>query len=112
MATGDNFADADSPRVAVKVGDSGDIGIVKIQDLLFTVSGPTAGAVLVEWNVEQSVKGSAAMWDSHIRIGGAIGSKLQNKQCPKKTGKVNKDCIAASLLLHLTASSTAYLENV
>ncbi|KAJ5869330.1 hypothetical protein N7455_004271 [Penicillium solitum] len=112
MATGDNFADAEDPRVAVMVGYSGDIGLVEIQDLLFTVSGPTAGAILVEWNVEQSVKGSAAMWDSHIRIGGAIGSKLQNKQCPKKTGKINKDCIAASLLLHLTASSTAYLENI
>ncbi|KAL6234792.1 hypothetical protein BDW75DRAFT_230891 [Aspergillus navahoensis] len=103
MATGDKFADVDNPRVAVKVGDSGDVGIVEIQDLLFTVSGPTAGAILVEWNVEQSVKGSAAMWDSHIRIGGAIGSKLQNAQCPKKTGKVNSDCIAASLLLHLTS---------
>lgn len=112
MATGTNFADAEDPRVAVRVGASGDVGIVEIQDLLFTVSGPTAGAILVEWNVEQSVKGSAAMWDSHIRIGGAVGSNLQNKQCPKNTGSVNEDCIAASLLLHLTSSSTAYLENI
>lgn len=112
MATGNNFADVDSPRVAVKVGDSGDVGIVEVQGLLFTVSGPTAGVILVEWNVEQSIKGSAAMWDSHIRIGGAIGSKLQKEQCPQNTGKVNPDCIAASLLLHLTSSSTAYIENV
>jgi hypothetical protein len=112
MATGDNFADIDNPRVAVKVGYSGDVGIVEIQDLLFTVSGPTAGVILVEWNVEQSLQGSAAMWDSHIRIGGAVGSKLQKAQCPKKTGKINKDCIAASLLLHLTSKSTAYLENI
>ncbi|KAJ5142746.1 uncharacterized protein N7515_001533 [Penicillium bovifimosum] len=112
MAVGDKFADVDNPRVAVKVGYSGDVGIVEIQDLLFTVSGPTAGVVLVEWNVEQSVKGSAAMWDSHIRIGGAAGSNMQKAQCPKKTGQVNKDCIAASLLLHLTSKSTAYLENI
>ncbi|CAG8040084.1 unnamed protein product [Penicillium olsonii] len=112
MATGDKFGDVDNPRVAVKVGVAGDVGIVEIQNMLFTVSGPTAGAILVEWNVEQSLKGSAAMWDSHIRIGGAIGSKLQKAQCPKGTGKVNPDCIAASLLLHLTPSSTAYMENI
>ncbi|KAJ6007783.1 hypothetical protein N7540_011759 [Penicillium herquei] len=112
MATGEKFADVENPRVADQVGFSGDVGIIEIQDLLFTVSGPTAGAIVMEWNVEQSVKGSAAMWDSHIRIGGAIGSELQSEQCPKQTGRVNKDCIAASLLLHLTASSTAYLENI
>ncbi|EPS32683.1 putative exo-beta-1,3-glucanase [Penicillium oxalicum 114-2] len=112
MATGAQFSDVDNPHVAVQVGAKGDVGIVEIQDMLFTVSGPTAGVVLVEWNVEQSVKGSAAMWDSHIRIGGAIGSQLQKAQCPKQSDKVNSDCIAASLLLHLTPSSTAYMENI
>lgn len=112
MATGDKFSDVDNPRVAVQVGDKDDVGIIEIQDMLFTVSGPTAGVILVEWNVEQSVQGGAAMWDSHIRIGGAIGSNLQKAQCPKQSGKVNTDCIAASLLLHLTPSSTAYLENI
>ncbi|KAL6229168.1 hypothetical protein BDW75DRAFT_245974 [Aspergillus navahoensis] len=112
MATGPKFEDIDNPHVAVKVGDPGDIGIIEIQDMLFTASGPTAGAVLVEWNVQQSVKGSAAMWDSHIRIGGAVGSNLQKQQCPKETGRVNPKCIAASLLLHLTPTSTPYLENL
>ncbi|KAL5048229.1 hypothetical protein BDW71DRAFT_205766 [Aspergillus fruticulosus] len=112
MATGPKFEDIDNPHVAVKVGDPGDIGIIEIQDMLFTASGPTAGAVLVEWNVQQSVKGSAAMWDSHIRIGGAVGSNLQKQQCPKEMGRVNLKCIAASLLLHLTPTSTPYLENL
>ncbi|KAL5042121.1 hypothetical protein BDW71DRAFT_217250 [Aspergillus fruticulosus] len=112
MATGSKFEDIDSPHVAVKIGDPGDVGIIEIQDMLFTVSGPTAGAVLVEWNVEQSLKGSAAMWDSHIRIGGAVGSNLQKQQCPKETGRVNPKCIAASLSLHLTPTSTPYLENI
>lgn len=111
MATGAKFEDIESPRAAVQVGKVGDVGIIEIQGMMFTVSGPTAGAVLVEWNVEQSVKGSAAMWDSHVRIGGAVGSRLQKEQCPKRTAGVNPDCIAASLLLHLTPSSTAYLEN-
>jgi hypothetical protein len=45
-------------------------------------------------------------------VGGAIGSNLQRENCPKKTGAVNQNCKAASLLLHLTPQSSAYLENV
>lgn len=44
MATGAKFQDADHPLVAVQVGDEGDVGVVEIQDLRFTVSGPTAGS--------------------------------------------------------------------
>ncbi|KAH1527330.1 hypothetical protein KXX18_001470 [Aspergillus fumigatus] len=76
MATGPKFQDADDPHVAVQVGHEGDIGIVEIQDLLFTVSGPTAGAVL--------------------------------KQFPL----IKQAYIAASLLLRITSSASAYLENV
>ncbi|KAM5453040.1 hypothetical protein McanCB49686_004992 [Microsporum canis] len=112
MATGPQFSNEKSPKVAIEVGKPGDSGIVEIQDMMFTVSGPTAGAVLMEWNVRESFQGSAAMWDSHFRIGGATGSKLQSKECPKLTGKVNDSCKAASLLLHLTSQSSAYLENL
>lgn len=62
MAVGSNFQDAENPRVAIKVGNEGDVGIVEIQDLLFTVSGPTVGAVLVEWNIHESAQGSAGLW--------------------------------------------------
>ncbi|PTB47605.1 carbohydrate-binding module family 50 protein [Trichoderma harzianum CBS 226.95] len=115
MARGSYFGDEANPRVAVELGKRGDVGILEVQDMLFTVSatsGATAGAVIVEWNIRQSTTGSAGMWDSHIRVGGAKGSGLQAEQCPKKTGKVNPNCKAASLLMHLTANSTAYLENV
>ncbi|PWY72268.1 pectin lyase-like protein [Aspergillus heteromorphus CBS 117.55] len=112
MATGARFQDERNPHVAVRVGNPGDTGIVEIQSMLFTVSGPTAGVVLVEWNVHQSAQGSAGLWDSHFRVGGAIGSDLQLTNCPKGTGRVNEQCRAASLLLHLTAQSSAYFENV
>lgn len=46
----------------VRVGVQGEVGTVEIQDLLFTVQGATAGAVLVEWNISPSAKGAAAMW--------------------------------------------------
>lgn len=129
MGTGANFEDASKPRPVVMVGYRGEVGSVEIQDMLFTVSGPTAGAVVVEWNTRESSQGSAGLWgeygrcpssssceltcipDSHIRVGGAIGSKLQKNDCPKLTGTVNKNCIAASMLLHLTPQSSAYVEN-
>lgn len=50
-----------------RVGEPGDKGIVEISDFLFTVQGPTAGAVLVEWNVHEDTQGSAGMWDCHFR---------------------------------------------
>jgi hypothetical protein len=37
---------------------------------------------------------------------------LQLENCPKLTGGINPNCIAASLMLHLTKDSSAYLENV
>ena len=111
MGKGSKFADASRPRPVVQVGRPGDVGIIEMQDLMFTVSGATAGAVLVEWNTKESFQGSAGMWDCHWRVGGAIGSDLQKDDCPQLTGTVNPNCIAASMLLHLTAKSSAYIEN-
>ena len=52
------------------------------------------------------------MWDSHFRVGGAYGTDLQLSDCPKLTGSVNKNCMAASLLFHVTSSASGYFENV
>ncbi|KAL2811038.1 pectate lyase superfamily protein-domain-containing protein [Aspergillus granulosus] len=112
MATGPRFEDMENPHVAVEVGKEGDVGIIEIQNMVFTVSGPTAGAVLMEWNVHESSKGSAGLWDSHFRVGGATGSKLQAKDCPKQISPLKDSCIAASTLLHITKSASAYMENV
>lgn len=62
MATGPKFQDANHLHVVVQVGHEGEIRIIKIQDLLFTVLGPTAGAVLVEWNIHESSQGSVGLW--------------------------------------------------
>lgn len=62
MVTGSRFEDELNQKIAVKVGRDGDVGVIEIQDMLITVSGPTAGAVLMEWNVHESSPGSAAMW--------------------------------------------------
>jgi hypothetical protein len=110
MATGHAFSDPTNPTPLIRVGNPGDEGVIEISDLLFTVSGPTAGAVLLEWNVREASQGSAAMWDSHFRVGGAFGSKLQAGDCPASNA-VDLNCMAASLLMHVTASASGYFEN-
>jgi glucan 1,3-beta-glucosidase len=55
---------------------------------------------------------TAGMWDCHFRIGGAYGTNLTLDECPAETGSVNKDCMAASMQLHLTTESSGYFENV
>jgi hypothetical protein len=56
------FEDESKPRPIVQVGKKGDVGIIEMQDLLVTVRGPTAGAIVIQWNVHGSVKGSAGLW--------------------------------------------------
>jgi len=58
MGTGTFFQDVDQPNVMVQVGSSGDQGVIEISDMLFTVKGPTSGAILVEWNVHETSQGS------------------------------------------------------
>jgi hypothetical protein len=66
MGKGPNFQDASRPRPVVQVGARGDVGVIEIQDMVFTVSGPTAGAVLVEWNTHESSQGSAGLWGEFL----------------------------------------------
>lgn len=54
----------------------------------------------------------AAMWDSHFRVGGAAGTNLQLSDCPAGASSVNRNCMAASLLLHVTSQASGYFENV
>ncbi|KAF9532307.1 exo-beta-1,3-glucanase [Crepidotus variabilis] len=109
---GSNFQNQNSPQVVVRVGDTNSQGILEITDIIFTTIGPAAGAIVVEWNVKQpsgQIAG-AGMWDSHIRLGGAAGTNLQAAQCPTSIAVGNSNCFSAFLGLHLTSSSTAYLE--
>jgi len=100
------------PRVLIKVGDAGQTGDVEMQDLLFTTRGPTAGAVLVEWNIRAASSGSAALWDCHARVGGATGTQLTPAECPPVTSGIDPGCSAASLMMHITPSASGYFENM
>lgn len=105
------FQNPSHPKPVVSVGSKGSKGIVEITDMIFTTVGPAPGAIVVEWNIAQFYgrNGQTGMWDSHIRLGGAVGTHLQASQCPATKSNYS-ECTAAFLALHLTPGSTAYLE--
>ena len=110
LGSGFYFSDMKKPKVMVQVGNKGDIGTMEITEMLFSVRGATAGAILMEWNVAAVSLGKAAMWDSHFRVGGALGTDLDLSKCPKFSN--NAECIAASLMFRVTAQANGYFENV
>ncbi|KAI1424015.1 pectin lyase fold/virulence factor [Xylaria sp. FL1777] len=110
QGSGYYFGDIHSPKVMVQVGNKGDIGTMEIVEMLFSVAGDTAGAILMEWNTAPVDQGAAGMWDSHFRVGGGIGTDLDIDHCPKFS--FNDECIAASLMLRVTAQASGYFENV
>ncbi|KAG5340340.1 hypothetical protein C0989_002151 [Termitomyces sp. Mn162] len=110
--SGSAFQDQANPRAVVRVGDPNSQGVLEISDIIFTTVGPTPGAIVLEWNVQQpsGQNGGAGMWDSHIRLGGAAGTNLEANQCPSSGSGGTTNCFAAFLALHLTPASSAYLE--
>lgn len=110
QGSGAYFVDFRNPQVMVRVGNKGEVGNVEIVEMMFTVKGPTAGAIMMEWNVHAATPGSAGMWDTHFRVGGGIGTDLDVKTCPKFG--FQEECIAASLMLHVTKQGSGYFENV
>ncbi|KAG5972701.1 hypothetical protein E4U55_000744 [Claviceps digitariae] len=115
MAGGNkNFKDMAHPKPVFQVGQPGDVGNVEMQDLIFETQGPQPGAILMEFNVAGQSKGSAALWDVHFRVGGTAGSHLQSDKCSKNPSartSPNPECIGAFMLMHVTKSASAYLEN-
>ncbi|KAB5577639.1 hypothetical protein GE09DRAFT_1213862 [Coniochaeta sp. 2T2.1] len=111
-AFGQKFSDPKNPRVMLKVGNAKDIGSVEMQDLILTTKGATAGAILMEWNVQAKTQGSAALFDVHARIGGVLGTGLTEKECPSSQTDPKGQCQAASLVMHLTQDASGYFDNM
>ncbi|KAG5641516.1 hypothetical protein DXG03_004832 [Asterophora parasitica] len=109
---GNAFKDIANPRVVVRAGEPNSQGVLEISDIIFTTIGPTPGAIVLEWNIKQSYQGSAGTWDTHIRLGGAAGSNLENRQCPKSGAGGLSNCYAAFLSLHIKPGATAYIEGM
>ncbi|KAF7295343.1 hypothetical protein MIND_01073700 [Mycena indigotica] len=107
---GSAFQNMNNPIPVIQAGAPGSSGILEITDIVFSVIGPTPGAIVVEWNVKQTANGNAGMWDSHIRLGGSQGTNLLAANCPTNGSGGTTNCFAAYAALHLTTSSSAYLE--
>ncbi|KAG5640730.1 hypothetical protein DXG03_007417 [Asterophora parasitica] len=108
--SGNAFKDINNPRPVIRAGEPNSVGILEISDIIFNTIGSTPGAIVVEWNIKQSSQGSAGTWDTHIRLGGAAGTNLENRNCPKSGAGGIPNCYAAFLALHIKPGATAYLE--
>ena len=106
-AKGDKFYNPDAPTAMVKVGNPGDRGVAQFSDMLFTVADVLQGCTLLEVNMAGNSPGDVGFWNSHFRVGGAAGSKVQTN-----CGGSPAQCKAAFMMLHLTADSSAYVENM
>jgi len=113
MASGSGFNNMNSPKPVWRVGTPGQTGIAQLSDLLFSTHGPAPGAIMIEWNIRDppGQQGSAGMWDVHFRIGGAAGTNMEYQQC-SAGDRPSPNCMGAFLLLHLTTSASAYIQNM
>lgn len=114
MIGGTAFQDSNNPQPAFIVGKAGDIGKVEISDLIFETQGPQPGAIMMLWNVQGANNGDVGMWDTHFRIGGTAGTKLQQDTCQGNTTSsqmYNAACAGSYLMLQISQQATCYLEN-
>lgn len=105
---GDAFSDADNAAPVVMVGKPGETGVAQIQDVRFTVADILPGAIIVQVNMAGQNPGDVAFWNSHVTVGGFADSKV-NENCGNFD---TSDCKAAFALVHLTDSSSTYIENM
>lgn len=105
---GNNFGDKNNPTPVVKVGNPNDVGVAQIQDMRFTVKDISPGAIIVQVNMAGSQPGDVAFWNSHITVGGAADTNV-NVACSDGN---TADCLAAFAMVHLTSTSSCYIENM
>ncbi|KAM0487297.1 hypothetical protein ACHAPX_000568 [Trichoderma viride] len=104
-ATGSKFKNANNPVPMVQVGYPGQVGVAQFVDMLFTVADILPGCKLVEVNMAGLKAGDVGFFNSHFRLGGARGSKVQTNCDDPAT------CKAARVCAHMTALSSSYWEN-
>lgn len=104
-ARGPRFKNPAFPAPMVQVGLPGEIGVAQFSDIVFTLAEILPGCVLVEVNMAGWQPGDVGFFNSHVRIGGAPGSTIFDGCDDPKT------CPAARLGVHLTETSSAYIDN-
>ncbi|KAG2025211.1 hypothetical protein GB937_002972 [Aspergillus fischeri] len=104
---GNAFKDARNPKAVVRVGNPGDVGVAEIQDMRFSVSEVLPGAKILEVNMAGSAPGDVGLWNTIVTVGGTAETSISTK-C---TNQDTSQCMAAYMVMHLTKSSSAYIEN-
>ncbi|KAJ5151658.1 hypothetical protein N7492_009953 [Penicillium capsulatum] len=104
---GDVFKDESKPRAVVRVGNPGDVGVIEIQDMRFSVGEILPGAKVLEVNAAGNQPGDVGLWNTMVTVGGTAETSISSR-C---TSQDPKDCMAAFMVMHLTKSSSAYVEN-
>lgn len=105
---GGAFFNPASPQPVVMVGKPGQVGVAEIQDMRFTVADVLQGATILQVNMAGNNPGDVGIWNTHVTVGGTADTKV-NTVCGNPD---TADCKAAFALVHLTASSGAYIENM
>lgn len=90
------------------VGQPGETGTAQIQDMRFTVADIAPGAIILQVNMASSIPGEVGLWNCHITVGGSADTNV-NQACSNAN---TADCLAAFAMLHLTRSSSCYIENM
>ncbi|KAJ5636667.1 uncharacterized protein N7484_009980 [Penicillium longicatenatum] len=104
---GDVFKDASNPKAVVQVGQTGDEGIIEIQNIRFSVAEVLPGAIILEVNAAGTNPGDVGLWNTLVTVGGTAETSIKDDCDQQDTSK----CMAAFMAMHLTTSSSAYIEN-
>jgi len=113
MISGAFFSDQNNPQPGFRVGNAGDSGNVEISDMMFETKGPAPGAIMMQWNVQETSQGSCGMWDTHFRVGGSAGTDQQIADCDARTStEFRPQCAASFMMMHVSQQASAYFENM
>lgn len=100
---GSAFNDESRPTPVVRIGVPGAVGTAVVQDMRFTVGEALPGAIILQVNMAGHQPGDVALYNSLITVGGTRDTQLS---CSSEA-----NCKAAYLGLHLSTTSSAYIEN-
>ncbi|KAJ6011880.1 hypothetical protein N7499_013150 [Penicillium canescens] len=104
---GNAFKDASNPKPVVQVGQANDEGVIEIQNMRFSVGEILPGAIILEVNAAGTKPGDVALWNTIVTVGGTAETSIKDNCDNQDTSQ----CMAAFMVMHLTKSSSAYIEN-
>ncbi|KAL8748449.1 MAG: hypothetical protein Q9184_007296, partial [Pyrenodesmia sp. 2 TL-2023] len=105
---GSAFGDRNNPAPVIMVGKPGQTGVAQISDMRFTVADIAPGAIILQVNMAGTKPGDVGFWNTHITVGGTADSNV-NFACSSPN---TASCLATFAMVHLTRTSSAYIENM